>query len=74
MQRQRHDKWVRARVKDLHLARVEELERATGLNQSQLMRVLIENAEVRESGLPVTVVEEKVEGGPKVSKATGTTL
>ena len=52
---------IRARVNQSHIAKIEQMKRQTGLTQSQLLRLMVEQAEVK--GRPsVTVSLEKTNG------------
>ena len=67
-QKIRKEQWIRARVTDAQLLRVAELEEATGLSISAVMRTLIESARLEPKPMPVAVVEVEHEGGVKVEE------
>jgi hypothetical protein len=43
---------IRARVEDYHVEKLQQFSDTTGLNTSQLVRLLIENAELRLAPMP----------------------
>jgi antitoxin component of RelBE/YafQ-DinJ toxin-antitoxin module len=61
MNRERKHDWVRARVTTEHLTRMAELEKATGLTQSEVMRMLIMNARLEPRPMPVSILEARGE-------------
>lgn len=64
------DGWIKTRITTEQAARVRELGQVTGMNTSQLMRVLIDNARLEMRPAPTTTVTfERNEGGASVSQA-----
>lgn len=64
---------LRARVTARHQARIAELGRQAGLNTSQVVRVLIENAKLEPRPVPVSTVNLAGEGSAEVSEAQAAT-
>ena len=65
---------IRFRANEAHCARLEQLSRATGTSVSRVLRLLVENAELKLLPTPAATIEleEKNRGAESVTEDQGT--